>query len=168
MTNTPFTAKGAQPEWKLLYDLVHGKPVDHMFSYADFDKALARPFQPNRSPLSRLQHELLTQDKRVLINVRGQGYRVAKAVEHGDLASGQRRRAHRAVAKGVKIAAGADRSALSSDERKRIDLMEHNLREQASMLRRTDERVGYVEKKLLKHDDRLTYLEAELERRLTP
>ena len=168
MTATPFTPKGTQPEWRLLYDLVHGQPVDTVFKYDQFDKALGRDFREDRGPLARLQDELLSQDKRVLINVRGIGYRVAKAKEHGDLAAGQRKRARRAVRKGVRIAAGTDRSALTADERKRIDAMEHNLREQENMLRRHDERIGKAEKAVRRVDDRVDVLErqlAELERR---
>jgi len=161
----PFAPKGEQPEWRMLYDLVTGSAVDTVFPYDDFDRALGRDFRENRTPLARVQKELLREDKRVLVNVRGVGYRIAQAREHGELAVGQRQRARRAVDKGVQIVAGADQSSLTPKERQRLTEIEVNLRAQANMLRRTEARVAVLEKSAKHSDDRLDMLLAELKRK---
>lgn len=160
-----FMSKGAQAEWKMLYTAVSGAAVDRVFTYDEFDRALGRDFRENRTPLGRVQRELLEKDHRVLSNERGVGYRVARANEHADLAVGQRRRARRAVDKGVKIVSGADHTELTNRERQRLTELEVNLRAQADMLRRTEARVEVLEKSSRKTDDRLDILVAELARK---
>jgi uncharacterized coiled-coil protein SlyX len=83
---------------------------------------------------------------------------VARANEHAGLAGGQRRKARRAMTKAVRIVDGTDRSRLTSDETRRLDALEHNLKRQALMLRKTDARVAVVEKEVARSDDRMDLL----------
>lgn len=159
-----FEVKGEQPEWRLLYERVKGLPVDAVVTYEQLDEALGRSFRDDRGPLDRAQTELLEANHRVLVNVRNVGYRVARAEEHLSLAQGQRKRARRAVRKGRRIAEGADRGALSVDDRRRLDEFQVNLREQENMLNRTERRVSVLEKENAQQDDRIDYLEAQIQR----
>ena len=160
-----FKPKGDVPEWRKVYDVLVEKGVDEVVTYEELDAALGRPFNHDRAPVYRATKELLAVHKRGTVNERSVGYRIARANEHASLAVKQRTRARRAIGKGVKIIDGTDRSKLTPSERKRLDDLEMNMRAQADMLRRTEQRVSVVEKKQQRHDDRLDLLIADLRRK---
>lgn len=65
--------------------------------------------------------EMENERKRSFARVRGVGYRMVQAVEHGDLARQQHRKAKRRLKAAHRKAHSADRSLLTQEERQRID-----------------------------------------------
>jgi uncharacterized coiled-coil protein SlyX len=153
-----FETSGPVPEWRVIYDHAATVPIDGVITYERLDTLLGRGFRSDRSPVYRAQKEMLEANRRTLVNVPRVGYRVARANEHAGLAGGQRRKARRAMTKAVRIVDGTDRSRLTSDETRRLDALEHNLKRQALMLRKTDARVAVVEKEVARSDDRMDLL----------
>jgi hypothetical protein len=160
-----FKTKGQSPEWQLLYDHCSTLPVDAVVTYDQLDQVLGRDFRDDRGPLAKTQTLMLENVNRTLVNVRGVGYRVARATEHMGLAKGQRRRAKRAMTKGIRIIQGTDRQALTAQDRQRLDALELNMLAQQNMLRRTEARVSAVEKATRRTDDRMDRLISELRRK---
>jgi hypothetical protein len=135
-----FEVKGDQAEWRILYSKILALNVDDVVKYTDLDDMLGREFLGDRSPIYRVIAELEKTNARTLANVRGVGYRVAAASEHEGLARSHHQRSRRQMKKAVNKAASADRTALTTEERKRIDGLEMSLRQHSQMIRRLEER----------------------------
>lgn len=150
------------PEWRVLAEALVPLAVDDLVTYDWLDEQLGRDFRTNRSPIYRAQTEMLATQHRTLANVVGVGYRIAKANEHHGLASKQRKKARRSITRAVRIINGTNVSALTSEERLRLDRLEHTVKAQANMLRRTEVRVSRVEKDGARQRDRVDLLVAQL------
>lgn len=135
-----FEVKGDQAEWRMIYARTLALAVDDVIKYTELDEILDRDFRQNRSPIYRVIAELEKSNARTLAIVRGVGYRVAAASEHEGLARAHHQRSRRQMKKAVNKAASADRSALTPDERQRIDKVEMSLRQHAQMIRRLEMR----------------------------
>lgn len=123
----PFEVRGDLPEWKMIYDRLKTLKIDEMVTYEDLYLVLGRVFQEDRSPLYRAVKELEHHDSRTLVNVRGQGYRVAHPSEHEGLAKGHVRKSHRQLTKARSRADSADRSGLDPETRKRLEALSVHL-----------------------------------------
>lgn len=135
-----FEIKGDQAEWRIIYAKALTLNVDDVLTYEDLNDLLDREFLISRSPIYRAITELEKVDSRTLANVKGVGFRVAAANEHEGLARVHHKRSRRQLRKAVGKAASADRSALTPEERKRIDGLELSLRQHSQMIRRLEQR----------------------------
>lgn len=146
-------AADGRPEWKKVVDAVHtqhGSPprVNAVITYAELTAILGRDFCKARAPIYDAERRLLTDDRRMLVNVRGVGYRIAEAREHITAANANQRRAKRQIRKGVAKLQHTDRSALTHDERTVNDYALTTLSRQQDMLTRLKTRADMVEKAL--------------------
>jgi hypothetical protein len=167
-----FEVKGHQSQWKTIYDNLSKMEVGDIVTHGELAAMLPGvPRASVRPALYRAVREMQVIRSRTLASVRGVGYRMVDANEHEFLAKGRRKSARRQLRKAQQVAAAADRSRLTPDERKRIDELEHHLARQADMLKRIDERqekteqrVAFTEKDVAKMNDRIQEMEALLKR----
>ncbi len=118
----PFEAKGDQPEWQLIYELLlSGAEYGDVITYAELDEALGRPFVRNRSPLYRARRELGEQRHRWLEPVPGKGYRVIEAREHLRISQVHKRKAKRQFTLMQTVTSATDLTQLTPEELSAFD-----------------------------------------------
>jgi hypothetical protein len=134
------------PQWKRVYDLFASADVDSVVTYDELDAALERDFRADGRPgLDKAVKRLEADLSRTVECVIGKGYRVVRAEEHERLARVHQRKARRQVGKAKRKVNSADRAQLNGDQCKRLDDLEANLAQQATILRRTSRRVEEVD-----------------------
>lgn len=175
MTAAMFEPAGEEARWRSVYTLATGKPVDTVLTYEQLDEATGSDIRAHRDPVMKASRVLEREQRRTLVVVRNQGYRIAAANEHEGLARKRNRRAGRQLKTGLSILRGTRRDELSPDAAKRIDALELTYSAHADMLRRLERRVQRQEEGLrdvrrkssatdANHDERLTRLEALMQR----
>ncbi len=125
MNTTPFQPKGDVAEWRMVYDHARTLNPGDLITYTELAAILGLPDDADRDrlrkPVYRAQRELELNDRRTLVNVVNEGYRMAKATEHGDLAKHHTKKAIRQHRKAIRRGDAADRSLLTPEEAKQID-----------------------------------------------
>lgn len=134
------------PQWKQVYDLLSASDVDDVVTYDQFDAVLERDFRADGRPgLDKAVKRLEADLSRTVECVTGKGYRIVRAEEHERLARKHQKKARRQVGKAKRKVTSADRGQLTGDQCKRLDDLETNLAQQATILRRTSRRVEEVD-----------------------
>jgi uncharacterized coiled-coil protein SlyX len=167
-----FEVKGHQSQWKTIYDNLSRMQIGDVVSLKELAQMLPGvPATSVRPAFYRAMKEMQTVKLRTFVAVRGVGYRMVEANEHENLARGKHKSAKKQLRKAQLIAAAADRSRLTPDERRRLDELEHHLARQADMLKRLDDRqlktehrVALTEKDMLHLGDRVQEMESLLKR----
>lgn len=167
-----FEIKGHQSQWKTIYDNLSRMEIGDIVTHEELAAMLPGvPEASVRPAFYRAVKEMQVIRSRTLASKRGVGYRMVDANEHEFLAKDRRKSARRQLRKAQLVAAAADRSRLTPDERKRIDELEHHLAKQADMLKRLDDRqdkaeqrISFTEKDMRKMDDRIQEMETLLKR----
>jgi len=162
----PFEPVGAQPRWKLIYELVSGAPVGTLVTYEELSDATNSDFTANRSGLAKAVKTLERNEQRTLICVTNVGYRIAAASEHEGLARNRQRRSRRQIDRAVSLAANVRKDELEPEQAKRLEAMETTLRSHADMLRRINGRVERQEQGLRDVRRRTSETNAEQNERL--
>lgn len=118
----PFKPKGDRAEWQLIYDklLAHADYGD-VISYAELSEVLDRDFHENRGPMYDAREHLAKRRRRWVEVVRGVGYRVIHANEHGQMAERRVKFGERQFKAGCIINEGTDLSRLTPAELARYD-----------------------------------------------
>lgn len=144
-----FEIKGREAQWKTIYREVRKLPVGTIVTLEELIAMVpAAQLTSVRPAFYRALKEMEYADSRTFVTVRGVGYRVAEAKEHHDLAKRQQLFAKRRIDVGLRKAAAADRTALTPDERQRLDALEHHLRRQQSFMRQLANRTTKVEQRV--------------------
>lgn len=143
-----FEPLGAQAEWKTLYEHLKKVKLGTVVTYRTFSTLLDRPFEDNRSPLYRAIKELEVQDKRTLVNVRGEGYRVAEPDEHEKLARRHIRSSHRQLTKAKGKTSSAPREGMSAEARRRLDALDAHLGDVRKVVMGLNRKQAEVDEKL--------------------
>lgn len=145
MTGEPIGAAGVeclQCQWQKVYNLLANIDVNHVVTYAELDQATDTDFRAAGRPgLDKAVKTLERNDSRTVECVRNQGYRIVRADEHERLAHHHQKKARRQVTRAKRKVTSADRHALTSDQCRRLDDLETNLAQQATILRKTNRRV---------------------------
>lgn len=160
-----FTPKGDNPLWKAIYDHAVLLSPGDLIGWDRFEVLLGYdPSQPgqSRGPILTASKRLLTDHNRVLVSVRGEGYRVATADGHEGIARSGQRAARRKIRGAHLVATHVDRNALTDKQRASLDAVAHVLAAQNAMLKRHDVRISTVEGATQAQDARLDVLEATL------
>jgi hypothetical protein len=168
-----FVARREQAQWKTIFDYLVTMRIGDVVTYKKLEELLPDvPVTSVRPAFYQAQKAMQDAKLRTFVVVRGEGYRMVEANEHEGLARGKHKSAKRLVAKAQRIAASADRSRLTADERRRIDALEHHLAAHADMLKRLDarqdrieQRVAFTEKDSVQLADRLEAIEKLLEQK---
>lgn len=137
---SPFLPKGSVAEWQLIYGKLTGMQVDEILTYAQLDELLGRDFRTNRSPLYKARIELQRLNHRTIDAVNNKGYRIVPAKEHLRLAHRFYKSGQRQVRKAVECAASANRSELTTEQRRRMDELETQMRGYSAMMVRLADR----------------------------
>lgn len=167
-----FTARSDRSQWKMIYDNLSQMEIGDVVTLKELLRMV-----PDAAPSSirqafyRAVKEMQATNSRTFEVVRGTGYRMVDANEHEKLARGKHKSAKKQLQKARSIAASADRSRLTPEERRRLDELEHHFARQADMLKRLDDRqaktehrVALTEKDLAAVNDRVDELRSLLER----
>jgi len=130
------------PQWRKVYDLLANAEVNHVITYTQLDNATGTDFRAASRPgLDKAIKTLEREKSRTIECVRNEGYRIVRADEHERLANHHQKKARRQVARAKRKVTSADRRALTGDQCRRLDDLETNLAQQASILRNTSRRV---------------------------
>lgn len=123
--------------------------INNVVTYADLAALLPGTTRAAQQAATRAATVQIERDKsRTLAVVPGVGYRMVAAVEHEGLARKHHRSSRRQLVKASRKIKSADRTLLDAEQRARFDGIELNLSQQASMIRRLDDRVSATEKNL--------------------
>lgn len=164
-----FETKGELPKWRPLYDAFKAAKVDTTYTYEELATIAGFDVVADRSPIYQAMKNLEKTAQRTIKNVRGVGYRVARADEHYDEALHHRLKGKRQLTRAKRKASSADRSKLPATESQKLDALQSQLGKQEAMLVNHESRIRSLEKastktsfQLSKHDREL----AELAKRL--
>lgn len=162
----PFKSSGARARWREIYDhAAELKPGD-IITYDTLTELLG--YNPakqgaSRTPIARAGQELLTKRSRMLIAVRGVGYKIAHASEHEVKARGYQKSARRRMRSAVATTTHVDRNELSIAQRKSIDAFTDALVFQASVLDRHETQIADLRRTVTQVDDKYDVLVAALQ-----
>ena len=148
MSTMTFEPKGEVAEWQLVYDHIVTLDVGDVVTYEQLDDILGRDFRQARGPFHKANRELLTEQRRGMLNVKNTGYRVVPAEEHEHAARDQHRYAKRRLRKSKHWLANTNRDELAPEVAERFDRIEQSLDRQIDFTKRLDKRVQRVEKAL--------------------
>lgn len=145
----PFAPLGDRARWLEIYDLLVATPMNGIVSYQQMADALGLNPDVDRQLIqvtmrrAAKQHEVV--DKRAVVAVPNQGYRVVEPAEHLGLARRQQVRSKRALARGHSKAVNVDMSKIEPETRKALDMVASVIALQMDFNRR-------AEGKLAAHD----------------
>jgi uncharacterized coiled-coil protein SlyX len=167
-----FKVKGHQSQWKTIYENLSRMEIGDVVTLKELAAMLPGvPAGSVRPAFYRAQKEMQLKRSRTFSAVRGVGYRMVESREHESLARGKHKSAKKQLRKAQLIAASADRTRLTQEERRRLDELEHHLARQSDMLRRldarqerTEHRVALTEKDMLHLNDKVERMESLLKR----
>jgi hypothetical protein len=144
-----FEVKGDRAQWRMVFDALVDMKIGDTITDDEIAALLPDAAEGSiRGAFYRAQTEMENERKRSFARVRGVGYRMVQAVEHGDLARQQHRKAKRRLKAAHRKAHSADRSLLTQEERQRIDALEINLSRQRDMISRLSGRVEKLDASL--------------------
>lgn len=133
--NHRFKPKGYVPEWQRVYTRLLALEIGETVTYEELTRVLRRPFEDGRSPFYTAMRKLQKEKQRTLRNVKGVGYEVVQPREHLGLARSHIRRSHRQLGRASERLE-VDRSALTRDERQKVDdLAQHLAKTHGEVLR---------------------------------
>lgn len=144
-----FEVKGDRPQWQVVYEALAGMDIGDVIK--DADLAALLPDAPEgsvRGAFFRAVKQMEDDRKRTFSRVRLVGYKMAHARENEGLARSKHKSAKRSLRAAHRKAHAADRSLLTTEERKRIDAMELNLAAQRDMIGRLSTRVEKLDASL--------------------
>lgn len=157
----PFKPKGDTAQWRTVYDLFKGAPVNDTITYDTLADALnlnPKTHRPRIQAAARkAAQRLLKSDARAVENVPETGYRIVTATQQIPLAGKQIERAGNALDKGQDLTENVRLDELSTEEQQIMRSMTIGFAQVAQWARQINRRVG-------EHEDRLSDIETELAR----
>lgn len=163
----PFTPRGERPLWREVYDHAMTLDTNDVIDWQCLKDLIGYdPSLPgsSRTPILTASRRLLREHSRLLVSVRGKGYRIAEAAEQEGYARGDQRSARRKLTNAHAKAVHVNKNDLTETQRASIDALAHVLAAQNAMLKRHDVRLTTVEETAKVQDARLDVLEATLRR----
>lgn len=80
-----FDVKSDVPQWQTVYELLSGRDVGDVISYAAISDALGFDVLTARNPIYKAVEVLQREECRTVENVKHVGYRIVPASEHGSV-----------------------------------------------------------------------------------
>jgi len=114
-----FQPVGEQSMWQTFYDCVKDIEIGILLTYSKLKAMTGFDVQTNRSLIYRANRQLLENHKKMLINVRTEGYKMGRHPEQITHASFRRIRAKRQLDKGVIELVFCDTNKMSNEEKER-------------------------------------------------
>jgi len=111
-----FQTKYDQAQWRYLYDVVKDANYDDFFSFTKLEKLTGFDKVLIRQLVKKVNMHL---DKKLLVNIRGEGYQIARPNEHEVFAKGKALRSKRSMDYGLHAILNTDDSELSIEERQK-------------------------------------------------
>lgn len=103
---------------QVLIDTVKNEEPGRLFTYDELKQALGFDSRVRvQRTVIAAQHRLLKEFCRTLDNVRGEGYRIAKASEHTRIASSRKRRAENQLRRGLHVLRNVRWEEMDADAR---------------------------------------------------
>jgi len=113
-----FVPKGAEAEWRLLYNVIKDYTMGAVIPFSVLDGALGRSFRKSRTPLYRAIHEFETSHGLTLVPRKNVGYIVAEPNDNIVVGTKRIKRSRRQLRKGAHTVGCTDRNELTKENRK--------------------------------------------------
>lgn len=141
-----FEVKENEPQWMTVFRLLASTTVDDIITYDEFDAALGFDFRgASRPGLDKATKVLEHKKHRTVEVVRNKGYRVVRAEEHERLAQKHQLRSLRQTKRSQRKVQSANRSELTLEAVKRLDVLELHYAQLAAAQRRNSARIEQVD-----------------------
>jgi len=164
-----FEVKGDRPKWAPIYDLLKTKSPGDIVTYDDLSAAAGFDVIADRSAFYAAKKRLLENEKRSMVNVPGEGYRVASAVEHKTEAQRHQKRGKRQFGKAKNEVRNVRQDELTPEQRRSFDEYGNRLAKLEAASINHEGRLQTLEKaqtktsfQVSKHDRELAQLAAKL------
>lgn len=131
-----FEPLGEVAKWKIFYDSVKEEKIGVFLSYQRLHALSGFDVQNDRNMVYRANKELLRNHKKMLINVKKEGYKMGLPDEQFGHAVFRKIRARRQLDKGLLEAVFCDTSNMSSDEKLRHTHFINHLNSSLNMVRK--------------------------------
>lgn len=142
MSAAPFEPLGDQARWRTVYDVLTGREVGDVVTYADLGAELELDADEDRHAIQmavrRAAQEYLNTHRHALDAVPNEGYRIVEPGEHLVLAKRHQKRASRALAAGHSKAVHVDLTGMDFETRKAFQVVAQAFAIQIDMTRRLD------------------------------
>lgn len=131
-----FQKQGAVSKWSIIYDLFKDKESEFFLSYdqiatmTGFSKSLFVALINNS-----VNYHLLKKHNKILVNVRGEGYKIANPNEQDKHADGRKRKGRSQIRKAVVELTFIDTSGMSEDQKRMIEMKRDQLQYITNQLR---------------------------------
>lgn len=134
-------------KWRPLYEHVRSLDYGTMLTYADLDAFCEGDSKTNRWFVNATHKNLLRYDEKALLNIRGEGYKVATPEEFLTISRNHRLRGKRQTRKSWQTAEAAPLDKIKDPEVRKA------LRRQATEMRAMESRLAYMESRQAKAEE---------------
>lgn len=149
---TPFEPVGDEARWRVLYRLMKDAASGALLTYEAMAGALALDPKTDRHTMQlamrRAARELELEDRRAIVAVRGEGYRVANADQHFELARMHQGKSVNSLERAKSKTDNVDYNHLSPDLVALAQATSHALSMQLAYIERLDVRQGKLAESL--------------------
>lgn len=147
---SPFTPKGSRALRVIVAEMAAKADYGDVLTFADLAAAIdveddEQGRSQVRQTVSAARPLLLSDHGRLLVAVRGKGYRVALPGEAAGVAQDHRRRADRSIGRALAVIDKADVSAATDEERKRFQAVGVVIRNLHSRMTSAEQRLNDLE-----------------------
>lgn len=111
---------GKQPQWKYIYEALKDYEYDKELSYHQLETMTGFSKQKIQMLKDKVDRELKQSHKKMLVNVRGFGYKIADPWSQVKEAQGHEKKGNRQIRRARVFLDNLDTSQMSSDEKNRI------------------------------------------------
>ncbi len=112
-----FETKNEKPMWKYIYEAVHEKPLETLFTFDQLSSFTKANILQNRTSLYRANKDLMLRDKKILISEINKGYRLVDGLKQFNHAKFRHKKADRQIIKAGFEAKNLNTIAMSPDQR---------------------------------------------------
>lgn len=144
-----FKPIGDRARWLDIYDLLRAAQINEVVTYESMAEAIGLDPDKDRTTIQgvvrRAAKEYEQVDKRAIVAVANEGYRVVEPQEHLGLARRHQKRSSRSLTRGHSKAVNVDLSKIDPETRKALDVVANVIAMQQDFARR-------AEAKLSSHD----------------
>lgn len=111
---------GKQPQWKYIHDALKDYEYGTEFSYAELEDICGLSRKRIQALKDKTDRELKKSSQKMLVNVRGYGYRIADPWEQVKEAKGHEKKGGRQVKKAREFLDNVDTSEMTNEEKNRL------------------------------------------------
>jgi hypothetical protein len=127
---------GKQPQWKYIYDVIKDREYGEEFSYVQLESMTGLQPHVIQGLKKKVDRELKKEHKKMLVNIRGFGYKVADPAEQMNAAKGHNGKARRQNDWAEELTKNMDTSKMTLEEKNNLKDLSDKFAIQNRMLRK--------------------------------